>query len=120
MRRYTTILLATGMIAALVILAFAGYFTSNGWVAPTSGDADETWFTWEIHYALAEDEDVPACFLKIHNGEVQIGSYMMQAATFDRVAVYTYSRQLPEGDLYNFHFCVDDDTSLVTFGPLVE
>ncbi|MCD6327414.1 hypothetical protein J7M28_07660 [bacterium] len=117
MRRHTTILLSTGIIATLAILAFAGYFTSEGWVYPTSGPADMQLFKYEIHYSLAEEQDAPYAYVRIWDGEDLIHYEMMVVTTLDRVAYYTYQTGLDEGDDYSFQFETVDDITPVAFGP---
>jgi len=121
MRQYTTILLAAGMIATLAVTAFAGHFTSDyGWVTPTWGYANDTEFTYEVHYALDQNQETPSCYLKIWDGEWLIGQYMMEYTTLDYVVYYTCTRTLPNASTnYTFQMFTFDDTTLVKVGPAV-
>lgn len=117
MRRHTLTLLATCAIALLASLAFAGYFTSDGWVLPTWGYANDTEFTWEVHYSLGEEQPVPTCYVWIWDGEELLGWYGMAFNTFDRVVFYTYKSTLPAGTDNSYKFTTVDDSTITQFGP---
>ena len=118
MKRRMIVLLVTGVIAALAIVAFAGYFTSDGWVFPTSGPAKMQLFHYEVHYNLDESQPTPDALIWIWDGEDLIHYDTMKVQTLDGIAYYTYDTSLDEvGDDYSFQFTTIDDRTNVSFGP---
>jgi len=118
MRRRMIVLLVTGVIAALAVTVFAGFFWNDGRVLPPWGYGDSTLFTWAVEYQLSPPEQpTPSCYLKVWDGEWEIGRYMMAARTFEGVVYYTYSMTLPEGEEYSYRFKTFDDYTLAQFGP---
>jgi len=117
MRSRARVMTIVGLGMALALLAFAGYFTSNGRVYPTAGST-ETMFEWSIEYNLDEEEEPPSCYLKIWDGEWLIGSYMMKATTLEGIVSYTYSRTLSAGN-YAFSFHITGLSTIRQPGPTV-
>lgn len=121
MRRYMLILLATGAIAALASLAFAGYFTSEGFVIPTSGQASSTLFTYGVQYQMAEDQDdAPNAYVCIYTGSTLWDKKLMGVLDItNKLVTYLYQTTLPAGSNYGFRFETFDDSTILTLGPTV-
>jgi len=119
MRRRMIVLLVTGVIAALAILAFAGYFTSDGWVVPTSGCANYQLFHFEVHYNVDEEQETPAGYLFVWDGDILYDTRMMQVTTLDGVAYYWHETGLPPNDDWGYSFETFDDSTTRRDGPTV-
>lgn len=120
MRRHTIVLLAAGAVAILAAAALAGWFWNNGRVLPPWGYGDSTEFTWSVEYQLSDEQEVPNCYLKVFDGEWQIGRYMMGVTQVDvGIVYYSYKMTLSTGDQYTYQFVTFDDSTLVQFGPTV-
>ncbi len=120
MRRRMIVLLVTGVIAALAILAFAGYFTSDGGVWPRCGLAKMQLFEYGVNYNLDEEQGTPDAYVWIWDGEDLIHGELMAVTSLDGVAYYRYYTTLHEpGDDYSYQFTTIDDSTEKQDGPTV-
>jgi len=120
MRLHTTTLLATGLVATLAVLAFAGAFYNDEDVTPDTGYASTTLFTYSVSYQLSQDQSAPDAYLDIYTDSTLWVSHMMSVTSINNnIVYYHYTRTLPAGSSYSFGFHTFDDSTNLTLGPTV-
>ncbi|MBN2209025.1 MAG: hypothetical protein JW759_06990 [Candidatus Coatesbacteria bacterium] len=122
MKRSRRMCIAVGTLAVVgvAICALAGWFYTDGTVAPTMGYADETDFLYSIVYQLAPGQETPPnVFLELYNGGYFDSEHMMGVAWFSTPYVcYEYSTKLAAGN-WGFQFKTVDDETITYVGPTV-